>query len=104
MRDPLDEYFTKTVAALAPGQPGDTGKDLLALFDAQIGSRHLDFAARELVGQGRGFYSIGSAGHEGDAAVAAALRPTDPVLPHYRSGAFYLARAAGVPDQQPLRD
>ncbi|MFK7992145.1 MAG: thiamine pyrophosphate-dependent enzyme, partial [Sandaracinaceae bacterium] len=38
-------------------------------------------------------------GHEGNAAVAAALRVTDPALLHYRSGAFYLARAnqsAGV--------
>ena len=52
---------------------------------------------------GRSFYSIGSAGHESNAAVAVALRPTDPALLHYRSGAFYLARAAqagrdGVPD------
>ncbi|HEX4724009.1 MAG TPA: thiamine pyrophosphate-dependent enzyme [Pseudonocardiaceae bacterium] len=104
MADPLDEHFTRTVVALAPGEPGDTGKDLLALFDAQLGSRHLDFTARELVRQGRGFYSIGSAGHEGNAAVAAALRPTDPVLPHYRSGAFYLARAGQVPGHEPLRD
>ena len=104
MADPLDEYFTRTVAALTPGQPGDTDTDLLALFDAQLGSRHLDFTARELVRQGRGFYSIGSAGHEGDAAVAAVLRPTDPVLPHYRSGAFYLARAGQVPGHEPLRD
>jgi 2-oxoisovalerate dehydrogenase E1 component len=46
---------------------------------------------------------IGSAGHESNAAVALALRATDPALLHYRSGAFYLARAAqagrdGVPD------
>ena len=40
--------------------------------------------------QGKGFYTIGSAGHEGNAGVAAALRPTDPALLHYRSGAFYL--------------
>src|SRR6185295_1868459 len=45
----------------------------------------------------------GSAGHESNAAVALALRPTDPALLHYRSGAFYLARAGqvgrdGVPD------
>ncbi|WP_458329378.1 thiamine pyrophosphate-dependent enzyme [Micromonospora soli] len=37
---------------------------------------------------------MGSAGHEGNAAVAAALRPTDPALLHYRSGAFYCLRAA----------
>jgi len=104
MTDPLDEHFTTAVTALRPGPVGDPDPALLALFDAQIGSRHLDFAARELVRQGRGFYSIGSAGHEGNAAVAAALRPTDPVLPHYRSGAFYLARAAQVAGQRPLLD
>ena len=43
--------------------------------------------------QRRGFYTIGSAGHESNAYVALALRPTDPALLHYRSGAFYLARA-----------
>ncbi|MFI7023700.1 thiamine pyrophosphate-dependent enzyme [Micromonospora sp. NPDC049900] len=36
---------------------------------------------------------MGSAGHEGNAGVAAALRPTDPALLHYRSGAFYCVRA-----------
>ena len=64
-----------------------------ALFDAQLRSRHLDHAARWLRAEGAAFYTIGSAGHEGNAAVAAALRPTDPALLHYRSGGFYLARA-----------
>ena len=67
-----------------------------ALFDAQSNSRHLDHTARFMRSRGFGFYTIGSAGHEGNAAVAAALRPTDPALLHYRSGAFYLARAAQV--------
>lgn len=81
-----------------------TGEQALALFDAQAGSRHLDLAARYLRAEGHGFYTIGSAGHESDAAVAAALRPSDPALLHYRSGGFYLARAAQVPGSQPLRD
>jgi 2-oxoisovalerate dehydrogenase E1 component len=51
-------------------------------------------AARLLRARGAGYYTIGSAGHEGNAGVAAALRLTDPALLHYRSGAFYLARAA----------
>ncbi|MQA79451.1 MAG: MFS transporter [Streptosporangiales bacterium] len=67
-------------------------------------SRHLDFAARWLRSQGEGFYTIGSAGHEANAFVADAVRPTDPALLHYRSGAFYLARAAQVPGQEPVRD
>uniref|UniRef100_UPI003570D6C8 thiamine pyrophosphate-dependent enzyme n=1 Tax=Micromonospora lutea TaxID=419825 RepID=UPI003570D6C8 len=51
-------------------------------------------AGRWLRSFGEGYYTIGSAGHEGNAAVAAALRPTDPALLHYRSGAFYCVRAA----------
>src|SRR5271166_5515148 len=82
--------------ASLPARPGSglTGKRCLEIFDAQLASRHLDEAARWLRGRGTGYYTIGSAGHESNAAVAAALRPTDPALLHYRSGAFYLARAA----------
>ncbi len=89
-----------------PVHPGSqlTGELALALFDAQIGNRHLDLAARYLRAAGKGYYTIGSSGHEANAAVAAVLRPTDPALLHYRSGAFYLARAAQVPGTDPLRD
>ncbi|MGH3158953.1 MAG: hypothetical protein ACRDNF_20600, partial [Streptosporangiaceae bacterium] len=71
----------------------------LELYRAQLGSRHLDLAAQWLRERGSGFYTIGSSGHEGNAAVAAALRVSDPALLHYRSGAFYLTRAcqAGGP-------
>src|ERR1044072_574729 len=75
-----------------------------ALFDVALGSRHLDLAARYLRSQGKGYYTIGSSGHEGNAAVAAALRPTDPALLHYRSGGFFLARAGQVLGTDPLRD
>ena len=80
----------------APVRPGSglTAAAALALLDAQLASRHLDEAARWLRGRGSGYYTIGSSGHESNAAVAAALRLTDPALLHYRSGAFYLARAA----------
>ena len=53
---------------------------------------------------GKGYYTIGSAGHESNAAVAAALRPTDPALLHYRSGGFYCARAQQRPGHDPVRD
>src|SRR5215472_6872880 len=81
---------------LAPVRPGSglTGQRCLDLFDAQAASRHLDAAARWLRARGTGYYTIGSAWHESNAAVAAALRVTDPALLHYRSGAFYLTRAA----------
>ncbi|WKU07739.1 thiamine pyrophosphate-dependent enzyme [Micromonospora sp. HUAS LYJ1] len=102
----LDDRFRETLGALPeperrrdPGQPvrpgaALTGRQLLALFDAQVTSRQLDLAARWLRSFDEGFYTIGSAGHEANAAVAAALRPTDPALLHYRSGAFYCLRAA----------
>jgi 2-oxoisovalerate dehydrogenase E1 component len=89
--------------ALAPGS-SLTADRLDRLFDAQLASRHLDHAARWLRGQGHGFYTIGSAGHEANALVAAALRPTDPALLHYRSGGFYLARAQQVPGHDGVRD
>ena len=109
MAEPIDEYFTTTISAMAGPDGSALGsslrvRDCLALFDAQLGSRHLDLAARWLRSQGKGYYTIGSSGHEGNAAVAAALRPTDPALLHYRSGGFFLARAAQVDGGDPLRD
>jgi 2-oxoisovalerate dehydrogenase E1 component len=117
----LDQHFLEQARALgaatsvprthpadpaAPVRPDSwlSGALALALFDAQLGSRHLDLAARYLQAAGHGFYTIGSSGHEANAAVAAAVRPTDPALLHYRSGAFYLARATQVPGSDPLRD
>ena len=91
-------------AAVRPGSALSVAL-CLELFDAQLGSRHLDLAARWLRERGRGFYTIGSSGHEGNAAVAAALRVTDPALLHYRSGAFYLTRACQAsPSPDALRD
>ncbi|MBJ7464082.1 MAG: MFS transporter [Mycolicibacterium sp.] len=109
MVEPVDTHFLDTIAG-ATAHPGrhDRGplddQLRLDLFDAQLGSRHLDLAARWLRASGKGFYTIGSSGHEGNAAVAAALRPTDPALLHYRSGGFFLARAQQVPGSDPLRD
>ncbi|GAA2327681.1 transketolase C-terminal domain-containing protein [Dactylosporangium salmoneum] len=81
-----------------------TGQQARALYDAQSTSRHLDLAARWLRSFDAGYYTIGSSGHEGNAAVAAALRPTDPALLHYRSGGFYCMRAAQVAGSDPIRD
>ncbi|GAA2827764.1 thiamine pyrophosphate-dependent enzyme [Crossiella cryophila] len=110
MTHPVDQNFLDTVRNTLTAQStvdlplGLTAEKALTLFDAQLGSRHLDLAARALGSSGEGFYSIGSSGHEGNAAVAAALRVTDPALLHYRSGAFYLARAAQQRGSTPLRD
>lgn len=117
MSNRLDEALRSAVSRLrpagpplvdhdAPLRPGSalTAAAALDLFDAQATSRHLDFAARDLQAEGRGYYTIGSAGHESNAAVAAALRRTDPALLHYRSGGFYQARAAQHPGSTPTRD
>jgi 2-oxoisovalerate dehydrogenase E1 component len=107
-QDLAEQRLARAIRELSTAQPGvrpapydairpGSGLSIarcLELFDAQLASRHLDLAARWLRARGAGYYTIGSAGHEGNAAVAAALRPTDPALLHYRSGAFYLVRAA----------
>lgn len=77
---------------------------LATIFTAQVESRVLDHTARWLRAQGHGYYTIGSSGHEGNAAVASALRITDPALLHYRSGGFYCARAKQRPGHQAVRD
>ena len=113
----LERNFRERVSALASGGAvsrdvdapvGEgsrlSGRMALALFDAMVASRNLDLAARYLRKEGAGVYTIGSAGHESNAAIAAALRPSDPALLHYRSGAFYCARAQQVPGSTPLRD
>ena len=77
---PLDSYFrdsltadlSDSVAAIAAPE-SDKSAWWWGLFEAQATSRHLDFVARELQQEGRGFYTIGSAGHESNAMVAMAL-------------------------------
>lgn len=125
----LDRHFREEVAGLRSPAPGPAGgaagpgglvestdaasrphggtldtRTALDLFDAQLESRHADAAARWMQQQGRGYYTIGSSGHEGNAAVALALRPTDPALLHYRSGAFYSARARQAGGVDAVRD
>ncbi len=78
--------------------------DLAALLETQITSRRLDLEARRLGAEKRGFYSIGSAGHEGNAGVAHIFRVTDMAFLHYRSGAFLLERARKLPGQTPVWD
>ncbi|MEM7730397.1 MAG: MFS transporter, partial [Pseudomonadota bacterium] len=83
---------------------GLAAHDLVALYDAQLMSRHLDRIALELQKRGEGFYTIGSSGHEGNAAIARALRPTDMAFLHYRDAAFQIARAQQVPGVPVLWD
>jgi 2-oxoisovalerate dehydrogenase E1 component len=66
------------------------------LFAAQLYCRLTDVEAHELRARNEGYYTICSAGHEGNVALGALTRHTDPALLHYRSGAFFLARARGA--------
>jgi 2-oxoisovalerate dehydrogenase E1 component len=93
--DPLEEHLLDALRALEPsGTLRAAPPEAEELWRAQVDSRQADYAARWLQQHGRSFYTIGSAGHESNAAIALALRVDDPALLHYRSGAFYLARAA----------
>ncbi|HTR33674.1 MAG TPA: thiamine pyrophosphate-dependent enzyme [Gaiellaceae bacterium] len=94
--DPLETHLLDRLRALPAAPEPRDAPEAEAVWKAQVASRACDFAARALQPTGRSFYSIGSAGHESNAAVALALRPTDPALLHYRSGGFYLARAGQV--------
>jgi len=115
--DRLELALLQTVAELRPGSrsPAPTSSSdstatmdaglAAELFEAQVESRLVDHTARWLRAEhGLGYYTIGSAGHESNGAVALALRPTDPALLHYRSGGFYFARATQVADQNPVDD
>ena len=107
----IDEHFVRRLR-----EPRGSGRGFLTedrrtdpallrlLFDAQAQSRHLDFAARWLQAQGKGYYTIGSAGHESNAALGLLSRVDDPALLHYRSGGFYAARARLGRSDNPVRD
>ncbi len=84
----------------APPQPGLSDTDAVSLYRSQVLSRALDRTSRAMQKAGQGFYTIGSSGHEGMAAVAHALRPSDIAFLHYRDAAFQIARAEQVPGQQ----
>src|SRR5579863_6191593 len=100
--DIVHENFMRRVAggnlpSGAPPVPSLKPPEAVALFRAQCLSRALDRTSRAMQRAGQGFYTIGSSGHEGMAAVARALRPTDMAFLHYRDAAFQIARAEQVP-------
>ena len=105
----LDETFSRRVAAHDfPSSRTNPTAEMVAphvlidLFDSQIMSRHLDLWARR--SKGKTFYSIGSSGHEGTAAMAAATRSTDMAFLHYRDAAFLIQRKKQAGGLTPLYD
>lgn len=102
----VDENFSKLIKEgrlplarvdLTPEEAGLDRNSILELFDSQLKSRHLDLMARIMKEKNQGFYTIGSSGHEGNAAIARAFRHTDMAFLHYRSGAFFIERARALP-------
>ena len=85
-------------AGRAPGGPLDAAR-AVSIYRSGCLTRALDRKSRAMQAAGEGYYTIGSSGHEGMAAVAAALRPTDMAFLHYRDAAFQIERANQVPGQ-----
>ncbi|MFT6915066.1 MAG: 2-oxoisovalerate dehydrogenase E1 component [Motiliproteus sp.] len=85
-------------------ESGLTPDKLVQLFETQLQSRHLDLCSRRLQARKESFYTIGSAGHEGNAAIAAVFRSTDMAFLHYRDAAFMIQRARQTPGETPLWD
>ncbi|MBN9231494.1 MAG: MFS transporter [Legionella sp.] len=79
-------------------------KVAIDLFDSQIKSRLLDIIARQLKEKGLSYYTIGSSGHEGNAAIAQVFNLDDMAFLHYRSGGFYLQRAKKLAGGDGVRD
>ena len=91
----------KLITKLSDGQLADTKNETVTIqqisiieqgFKAQLLSRHLDYLARYLRLEKKSYYTIGSAGHEGNAAFALCAAKDDSFLLHYRSAALLLAR------------
>ena len=104
--DALAEAPAAPGPADGPLVPGSalTRARAVELFESQVASRLLDHAARELRAKKQGFYTIGSAGHEGNVVLGALTRATDPALLHYRSGALFCERARQAPEVDAIAD
>lgn len=96
-----ERTFPDTVSKFSWEEAGLSKPKIVELFDSQILSRILDLKARELKAQNKCYYTIGSSGHEGNAATAEAFRVSDMAFLHYRSGAFMIQRAKKKPGATP---
>jgi 2-oxoisovalerate dehydrogenase E1 component len=113
----VDRLFTDTVAswprsarpllpdeAIVDPESGLTAGALREILESQMRARRLDYVARELRLRQVGYYTIGGAGHEGNAVLGRLLRLDDAAFLHYRSGAFMFERARKRPGTRLARD
>jgi len=98
------EKLPRRTASVQPADVGLARDVMVDLFYSQCVSRQMDRVSRRLQARGEGFYTIGSSGHENNAAVAQALRIDDMAFLHYRSAAFQIHRSKQLPGQAPCWD
>ncbi|HEX8534788.1 MAG TPA: thiamine pyrophosphate-dependent enzyme [Allosphingosinicella sp.] len=94
----------KRRSGVRPEEIGLARETIAELFYSQCTSRQMDRVSRRLQARGEGFYTIGSSGHENNAAVAEAFRIDDMAFLHYRSNAFQIHRSKKLPGQTPCWD
>ncbi|HEX8572575.1 MAG TPA: thiamine pyrophosphate-dependent enzyme, partial [Allosphingosinicella sp.] len=94
----------RRIADVRPDEVGLSREAMVELFYSQVASRQMDRLSRKLQARGEGFYTIGSSGHENNAAVADAFRLDDMAFLHYRSNAFQIHRSKKLPGQTPCWD
>ncbi|WP_432474283.1 dehydrogenase E1 component subunit alpha/beta [Amphritea sp. HPY] len=109
----VDENFTRRVTQgdlpesdipLSLIDVGLQPVELVELFESQLMSRHLDLLSRLLQARGEAFYTIGSSGHEGNAAIGKAFDYRDMAFLHYRDAAFLIQRSKQLPGETVLHD
>jgi 2-oxoisovalerate dehydrogenase E1 component len=98
------EKLPRRTCAVQPNDVGLTREAMVETFYSQCASRQMDRISRRLQARGEAFYTIGSSGHENNAAVAHALRVDDMAFLHYRSNAFQIHRSKQLPGQTPCWD
>ncbi len=96
--------FPKRLSTVSLAQSGLSKSKLMEIFESQILSRQLDRTSRKMQARGEGFYTIGSSGHEGNAAISAAFRVDDMAFLHYRDAAFFIQRSKLLSGQTPTWD
>ncbi|MEJ5170152.1 MAG: thiamine pyrophosphate-dependent dehydrogenase E1 component subunit alpha, partial [Fimbriimonadales bacterium] len=77
---------------------GDSKLDPIALLRTMLTSREADRREGILLRQGKGWFQIGSMGHEALAALPLAFREDDWFFPYYRDRAIMLARGYSLWD------
>lgn len=86
---------------LSPADVGLTDEQLVGIFHSQVLSRQVDRMACKLRAANEGYYTVGSSGHECNAAFAEAFRLSDLSFLHYRDAAFQIHRSKEVAGQTP---